>query len=50
MPTHKKSLPKIMRKRRRYEKRKRLIKKGVNPDELFKSGVYIGERKSKTEA
>ena len=47
MPTHKKALPKVMRKRRRHAKRQKLLKKGINPDDLFKNGIYVKEWKKK---
>ena len=37
-----KSRSKIDRKRKRKENRNKLRAKGLNPDDFFKSGIYVG--------
>jgi hypothetical protein len=45
MAIHRKARPRIHRKRRRREKRKHLKAKGLDLNDFFSSGFYIGKKK-----
>ena len=45
MATKRKVVPRLRKQQRRKAKRTKLAAKGMNPDEFFAEGIYVGPMK-----